>query len=52
MEGCDGADGLACIGGYLYSGFNFMIFPTNRKCPKCNPASEKPETIDDEDVSG
>jgi hypothetical protein len=32
---CEGADGLACIDGWLYSSVNMMIFPTNKKCPTC-----------------
>ena len=38
---CYGSDGLVCIGGYLYSSIGFMIFPANKKCPICNPESEK-----------
>ena len=37
---CKGDDGLACIGGWLYSGFGMMIFPTNKKCPVCSKEIE------------
>jgi len=36
MSECPGADGLVCVGGWLYSQINMMIFPANRKCPACN----------------
>lgn len=34
---CSGSEGLSCIDGWLYSGVGGMIFPSNKKCPKCNP---------------
>jgi len=36
-DSCSGADGLTCVSGWLYSGIGGMIFPANKKCPKCNP---------------
>ena len=33
---CPGHEGLSCIGGWLYSSVNMMIFPTNKKCPTCS----------------
>lgn len=33
-DDCAGVDGLICIDGWLYSGINMMIFPTNRRCPR------------------
>lgn len=37
-EQCAGANGLDCIGGWLYSSVkgNSMIFPANKKCPTCS----------------
>jgi len=50
-ESCGGADGLVCIGGWLYSSKNkttltdipmgMMIFPANRECPNCNKIEEE-----------
>ena len=35
-EPCQGANGLLCLGGYLYSNVGMMIFPTNKLCPSCH----------------
>lgn len=37
MDYCPGADGLECIGGWLYTSIpgRVMVFPANRKCPVC-----------------
>jgi len=42
-ETCPGADGLLCIDGWLYSQSTtrMMIFPANKRCPKCNPMPEE-----------
>jgi len=40
-ESCGGADGLVCIGGWLYSSMGMMIFPANRECPNCNKIEEE-----------
>jgi len=39
---CPGADGLVCIGGWLYSQMSgrMMVFPANKRCPVCNPHYE------------
>jgi hypothetical protein len=38
---CPGEDGFVCIGGWLYTPVNMMIFATNRKCPVCNAKPTK-----------
>lgn len=35
IEACPGEDGLVCVDSWLYTSINMMIFPTNRKCPRC-----------------
>jgi hypothetical protein len=43
---CPGENGFVCIGGWLYTPVNMMIFPTNRKCPVCNAKpNEQPPPI-------
>ena len=37
---CEGADGLICMSGWLYSNIGMMIFPANKKCPVCFPEIE------------
>ena len=41
-DSCVGADdeGLICVGGWLYTPVGGMIFPANKKCPRCNPRAE------------
>ncbi len=43
-DSCPGADGLVCVGGWLYSQVNMMIFPANKRCPTCNAPPEEEET--------
>lgn len=38
---CPGADGLDCVGGWLYSSINMMIFPANKRCPTCTGGKMK-----------
>lgn len=45
-DDCPGADGLVCVGGWLYSAIEMMIFPANRKCPVCNPSLEDDDEND------
>lgn len=40
MSECPGADGFVCIGGWLYSSINMMIFSANKRCPTCNKAED------------
>jgi hypothetical protein len=43
---CPGENGFVCIGGWLYTPVNMMIFTTNRKCPVCNAKpNEQPPPI-------
>ena len=43
---CPGADGLVCVGGWLYSQINMMIFPANKRCPTCSAPPEEEEAKD------
>jgi hypothetical protein len=53
MKDCPGDGTFVCVGGWLYSSINMMIFPTNKRCPVCNPApSQIPSISEDLDKSG
>lgn len=47
---CPGADGLICIGGWLYSMVAFMSFPANKRCPVCNPDPDAESILEDTGV--
>ena len=47
-KACPGADGLSCVGGWLYSSIGMMTFPANKKCPTCNKEQDDgPNGTDD-----
>lgn len=49
VSDCPGANGLVCIRGWLYSQMNMMIFPANKRCPKCNLRREDDDGADGTD---